>query len=435
MKSKSWSWVAVGALAACNVSETAATSGVDLPTASGADAGSIDGGDSGSVEGGDGGSIEGGDGGSIAMACPSALVVASSDYKSTNISVLSAASGALLSESVLSSGSAAPGLSAALSGDVVLPLSPTHGRVVTIDQTNAVLTWVDPATASVVSQLNVGTGFSSNPQDYIEVSATKAYVTRFQTNTNPGMQPNDGGGDALVINLQNFTIVGRVPFPMDAFLPNPARMIRVGDDVWVSLERFDSSGYMTAGDARVAGISTADDTLAWTLDLPGVANCEGVAMSPSGQVVALSCSGVLSDADPTPRSAIVLLDATVRPPVEIKRFAAATQLGAPLGFTVAYASDGTLVGVALGDTMAGRNDVAYTLDVASGTAQVLLDGGAAFVLGDVNCAPGCTDLCAVADANANVLRLWKASGSSLAPQPSVPVDPNIGLPPRSIGTY
>jgi hypothetical protein len=413
---RGFAWSSCVAVAACNVSEAVQSTPVhfDAGIAANADSG------------------VGADGGS--RTCPSALAVESTDYKSTNISVLSASSGGVLSESILSSGSASPGLSAALSGDVVLPLAPTQGRIVTIDQMNEVLTWVDPSTASVIDQLNVGTGFAANPQDYLEVSATKAYVTRFQSNTNPGMQANDGGGDVLVLDLQKFAITGRVPFAADAFLPNPGRMMRVGDDVWVSLERFDASGYMNAGDARVAGISTADDTVAWTLDLSGVANCAGLAMAPSGTVVALSCSGVLNDADPKPRSAIVLLDATVRPPVELKRFDAATQLGAPLGFTVAYASESLLVGVALGDSMAGRNDVAYTLDLASGNAQVLVDAGAAFVFGDVHCSPGCTDLCFLADANTNALRVWKASGSSLEPQASMPVDPSIGLPPRSIGS-
>jgi hypothetical protein len=420
-----WRLAFCGALVACNVSEASKATPVHLDAGGGDDGGvalAVDGGM--------------GDGGGVARTCPSALVVASSDYKSTNISVLSAVSGGLLSESIISSGSAVPGLSAALSGDVILPLATTQGAVVLVDQTNAVLTWVDPSTASAVNQLNVGTGFSSNPHDYLELSATKAYVTRYESNMSAGKQPNDGGGDLLIVNPDAATITGRVPFASDgAFLPRPDRMMRVGSDVWVLLDRFDVSGYMTAGDARIVGVSTIDDTIAWTLDLPGVANCTSVAIAPSGQAVALSCTGVLSDADPKLRSAIVLLDATMRPPVEIKRFAAATQLGAPLGFTLAYASETLLVGVALGDTMAGRNDVAYTLDLTAGTVQPLADAGAAFVFGDVRCAPGCTDLCFLADANTNMLRVWKANGSSLDAQSSVPVDPTIGLPPRSLGTF
>lgn len=405
------------ALAACNVSHASGTSGVRL------DAGAA----------GDGRAADGGAG----QVCPLALVVASSDYMSTNISVLSP-TGGLLSESVLSSGSAAPGLSAALSGDVVLPLNQTRGEIVLIDQLpNAVLTWVDPSTAAVARQLNVGTGFSANPHDYLEVTPTKAYVTRYETNMSPGKQPNDEGGDVLVIDPQAATITGRIPLatPADgAFLPRADRMTRVGSEVWVSLDRFDAD-FKTAGDARLVGISTADDSIAWTRDLPGVASCGGIAQAPSGNVVALSCSGVPGDPDPKQRSAIVLIDATMHPPVEIKRFTIASQLGAPLGFTLAYATDALLMGVALGDAAAGRNDVAYTLDLASGTASVLVDAGAPFVFGDVRCSPGCTDMCFLADAKAKALRVWKANGSSLAEQAPVPVDPKLNLPPRSLGTF
>jgi hypothetical protein len=208
----------------------------------------------------------------------------------------------------------------------------------------------------------------------------------------------------------------------------------VASEVWVSLERFDAD-FTTAGDARLVGVSIASDSVAWTLDLPGVANCAGLAMAPSGNVVALSCTGVSGDTNPLQRSSVVLVDATAHPPVELKRFPVPAQLGARVGFTLAYASDTLLVGVAPGDSSVPRDDLAYTLDLATGMAHVLVDGGAPFVLGDVHCSPGCTDLCFLADAQANDLRVWKASGGTLNVQPAVPVDPKVGLPPRSIGAF
>jgi hypothetical protein len=400
-----------GALAACSVSSAHNSGGVHV----------------------DGGSVDAGDGGGAV--CPSALVVASSDYTSTNISVLSAA-GAILSESIVSSASAPPGLTTALSGDVVLPLAPTPGKIVLIDRyPNSVVSWVDPSTGAVTHQLPVGTGFAANPHDYLEVSRTKAYVSRHESNANAGQQPNDGGGDLLIIDPEAVAITGRVPFAPDgALLPRPDRMMRVGGEVWVSLLRFDAD-FKTVGDARLVGVSTTDDSIAWTLDLPGVANCGGIAMAPAGKVVALACGGGLGDADPTQRSAVVLVDASAHPPVELKRFAVAAQLGAPLDPALAYASDGLLVGAVLGDTKAGRNDLAYALDLVSGTARVLADAGAAFAFSDVHCAPGCDDLCFLTDANANALRVWKANGTLLSPQASVPVDPSIGLAPRAIGSF
>jgi hypothetical protein len=394
-----------GALAACNVSAAPASSGgVNL----------------------DGGAAEGGDA-SAARICPSALVVANSDFTSTSVSVLSPA-GAVLSASIISSSSAPSGLTTPLSGDVVLPSEPTPGEIVLIDRfPNSVVTWVDPATAAVRHQLQVGTGFSANPHDYLEISPTKAYVTRYELNPSPGKQANDGGGDLLVIDPKTPSITGRVPFAVDAFPPRPGRMVRVGSEAWVSLERFNAD-FTGAGDARLVGVSTATDAIAWTLDLPGVASCGGIAVAPSGKVVALACGGASSDADPTKRSALVLVDATAHPPVELKRFPAAVMLGAPLDSILAYASEGLLVGVAVGDSQAKRNDAFYSLDLASGKAQIVVDGGMPFVLGDVRCAPGCSDLCFLADANAGALRVWKASGTSLTAQASVPVDPAVALP-------
>jgi hypothetical protein len=281
----------------------------------------------------------------------------------------------------------------------------------------------------------VATGFFSNPHDYVEVSETKAYVSRYETNTKPGQEPNDGGGDLLIINPKDVTVTGRVPFASEGpLLPRPDRMILVGNEVWVSLQRYDAN-FMSAGDARFAGVSTIDDAIAWTLDLAGIASCGGIARSPSGKVIAVSCTGVLSDADPKARSAIVLLDTTVRPPVELKRFDTASKLGAPVGPALAYANAGLLVGVALGDMGAGRNDVAYSLDVESGAVQTLADAGGAFALGDLRCDPGCSDLCFLADGKAANLRKWKATGSSLDALDPITVDPSIGLPPRTIGAF
>jgi hypothetical protein len=250
-----------------------------------------------------------------------------------------------------------------------------------------------------------------------------------------GQEPNDGGGDLLIVNPKDVRVEGRVPFASEgALLPRADRMIRVGNEVWVSLQRYDSD-FKMAGDARFVGVSTADDSIIWTLDLPGVASCGGIARSPSGSAVAVSCTGAFTDDDPKRRSAIVLLDATVHPPVELERFAVAAELGAPLGPTIAYASGGWLVGTAVGDAQAGRNDVAYSVDLESGTTHRLADAGGAFAFGDIHCAPGCTDLCFIADAQSNVLRVWKANASLLDAQASMPVDPSIGLPPRAIGAF
>jgi hypothetical protein len=375
-------------------------------------------------------------------ACPAGYAVSNSDYTSTNISALSA-DGMLLSSSVISSGSAPPGLTTALSGDVVFPsAAPASGKLLLIDRyPNSVLTWVEPSTGAVLQQLAVGTGFAANPHDYLELTPNKAYLSRYESNPTPGQEPFDAGGDLLIIDPTANQVTGRVELasePDGAFLPRADHLLAVGDQVWVSLHRFDAD-FKTAADARLIGVDSASDAIAWTLDLPGVANCGGVARSPSGKVVALSCSGVSGDVDadqnpaPTLRSAIVLLDATTQPPRELQRFDTATTLGAPLGSTITFASETVLIGVALGDATASRTDQAFTIDTSQGTPTKLLDAGAAFALGDVHCAPGCTDLCLLADAQANAIQVWKAAGAELHALPAIPGDTSIGLPPRAIG--
>lgn len=422
MVRNTWVLFSLGALiAGCNVSESAkSTPGVNLP-------------DTG-VMGGDAGD------GAAPLACARGISVVSSDYQSTNVSVASP-EGKVLSESIISSGSAPAGLTTPLSGDVVVPSNrPVSGKLVTIDRTSAVLTWIDVASGSVEKQQSVGTGFAANPHDYLEISDKKAYVSRYETNSAPGKAPFDDGGDVVVLNLESSTITANIPLARaddGSFLPRPSHMLLSGHTAWVMLERLDAA-FAPAGSSRIAGIDTATDTVSWTLDLPDAGNCGGMTPSPSGKVVAVSCSGGF-DADAKGR-ALLVIDASVDPPKELHRFSTAQVLDAPLAPSLAFATEHLLLGVAYGDTMATRNDWLYAVNVDSGEVSKLTDAGSAFALGDVVCAPGCADLCFVADAELKpsggtakgALRVYDATGKEL-PDKAFAVDPSIGLPPRSIG--
>ena len=121
--------------------------------------------------------------------CGRGIVVVSSDYASTNVSFVGL-DGGVLSPSVVSSATTTTGLSSPFSGDVVLPTMPAFGdRIVLIDRYPAsVLTWVDVVSGAVASQLAVATGFVANPQDYLEASSSRAYVTRYESNPLAGRQ-------------------------------------------------------------------------------------------------------------------------------------------------------------------------------------------------------------------------------------------------------
>src|SRR5690606_24167107 len=143
-------------------------------------------------------------------ACPAGAVTLLSDFLSTQVA-LSSLEGDTLSPSFLSSASTqASGTSHALSGDVVLPRRmPRSFRVVLIDRygTN-VITWADPRSGRVTAQLPVGTGFDSNPQDYLEIDDHLAYVSRFGQNTAPGREAYDEGGDLLIVDTEGPRIIG-----------------------------------------------------------------------------------------------------------------------------------------------------------------------------------------------------------------------------------
>ena len=361
---------------------------------------------------------------------PHGVVVLSSDYQSTNVSAV-AVDGRVLSESILSSGSAAPGISAPLSGDVVLPTSPDpSGRILLIDRKSSVVTFVDPQTAAVLRQISVATGFYANAHDWLQVAPGKAYVSRYETNALPGAEPFDQGGDLLVVDTNEYKITGRIDLASagDVVLPRADRMLAMGTDVWVSLQRLSAGDMKTGQDARVVGVDVASDRIAWQVDLAGVANCGAPVLAPSGTIAALACSGVYTDPD-TSRSAVVLLDATTRPPSMQRRF----DVGGAVWPAIAFASEQVLVGSVPGTlNEPRRNDVAFALDLGSGTVTRLLEANGAFVLGDVLCTSG---RCLMADAGELAVRVWSVTGSSLAAAPSIAPDPSIGLPPRCIGSF
>jgi hypothetical protein len=380
-------------------------------------------------------------------ACDRGVVVLMTDFTSTQIA-LAAPDGTPLSPAFLSTASTtASGLAFALSGDAALPgTTPPSGRVVFLDRfgTN-VVTWADPATAKVLAQLPVGTGFESNPQDYIETDATHAYLSRWGVNDAPGAQAFDSGSDVLVLDTTtpNPAITKSIAMPVeDGLPPRPANMVRVGETTLVVLQRT-SEDFATVGEGAIVGL--ANGAIAWEIHVTGLKNCGRPALSPDRSRLAIGCEGQLAldgsvmDAS---AAAIAIFDVTAMPPVEIRRFAIADQLAAPPQNSVAWASATQLVGktqTALGGTL---NNEAFVLDTMSGTATVLIAAqpdaqgkGKGVVYGDVACAPGCGDVCLLADSDVGHLRRWKVTNGMFAALTDVDVDPTVGLPPVSLGGY
>jgi hypothetical protein len=180
--------------------------------------------------------------------CPQGVVVAATNQtQSANIGVMSL-TGQVLSPSVLSTASHAPGLTAALGGDLAFASTfSSNTEVVVIDRhPGGVLTWLDLRTATVRAQLSVATGFPANPHDYVPLSNDKAYVTRFDANANPGRQVYDAGSDVLIVDPSTPAIVGRIdvatalPRSSDAFV-HPDRARRVRDKVLLVAPFYDAA--------------------------------------------------------------------------------------------------------------------------------------------------------------------------------------------------
>jgi hypothetical protein len=366
-----------------------------------------------------------------------AVAVVCSDFTSTNIAI-TRPDGTAVSGSFVSTGSAKSGLALALSGDVTVPfVAPASGRVVIVDRYGTdVLTWMKPAKGTVIAQLSVGTGFDSNPHDYIEVDPKRAYVTRYRTNPTPGQKAFDSGGDLLVVDTAAFAITGRIAMPEEdpALQPCPDGMNWLGKDVVVTLGRT-SADFKTIGDGRFVGVSPATNAIDWTVDVAGLQTCGRLVVSPSGKLAAIACSSTANTTtnkfDPA-KSDIVLYDATATPPKELRRLGLGLKLDSGVQPTIAFATEDAILALTYGGN-ATPGDTVFTVSASTGAVTALGQSTMPFVLGGMRCSSGSGVVCLLSDAEHGVLRRWKVASSGFTPLANVPVDPTVGLPPRDMG--
>ena len=110
---------------------------------------------------------------------------------------------------------------------------------------------VNPATYATALQFSVGNG--SNPHDIAFASATKAYVTRYES------------ADLWIVNPQTGAHMGTISLAAFADAdgnPEMDRLVMVGPLLFVSLERINRpGGYVPDDTALVAVVDTRADTL------------------------------------------------------------------------------------------------------------------------------------------------------------------------------
>lgn len=367
-----------------------------------------------------------------------AVIHVDKDYASSLLSLVDPASGTLVRDNCLNSGSVPPELSLALSGDVVLPSAPLPGHpLILIDRGNGNLIWVDPADCSVTRQVNVGDGFLAYPHDVLAVTADKLYVTRYGSNPKP-TTTLDGGGDILVLN-QGAPVarINLAPYaPAAGLTPNPDRGRVLDGKLYVTLNSF-SADFSKAGTGRVVVVDPVSDTVTGSIDLTGLQNCGPIVPVPGlPKALAVACAGAFADgANAIKASGIALIDTSTTPPTVSPVMAAG--FGRPLSafdLVVVNASLGLVV--VPGDFAGTSPDEVWRFDFVGGAPQMVLAGKASFTLGGL-VFDSKSQRVLLGDADAKNPRVRVMDISSGVPVEAAPIDsdPSQGLLPRYLGLF
>ncbi|MEM6532986.1 MAG: hypothetical protein AAF654_10195 [Myxococcota bacterium] len=377
---------------------------------------------------------------------PRAIAVVGSDFVSTSISILDPRTGALFSEGIVDSGTTEPGLSTALSGDVVLPRTyNSQNSLVLLDRfPNSVLTFVEPVRLSVTGQLSVATGFASNPHDFLWLSSDKAYVTRYETNPRPGREPFDGGEDVLIVDPAARTVTGRVPLGVFADRQNnpalqarPDRMVFAEGLVWVTLNHL-TGDFAEAGGGRVVGIDPETDQVVHSVVFDDFTNCSAIVYAELRAALFVACSGMFQTSAPEElgRSGIVEVNLSGDAPMARPFLRGADGIGRPYGFELEVSESAWLLAVRFGDLEAAIPDRLVQVSIEDGEETLVLEAQSAFGLGgllvdDQNRRVYVGD----ADSTSPGIRILERVDGELLLTRIVNAHPQVGLPPRHIRFY
>jgi hypothetical protein len=377
---------------------------------------------------------------------PWAIAVVGTDYQSTSVSIIDRQTHGLFREGIIDSGSAAPGLSMALSGDVVFPQNyNAFNQIVLIDRyPNSVLTFVDPTTFSVIDQLAVGTGFAANPHDFLWLSAHKGYVTRFETNTKPGKHEFDGGDDILIVDPIDFIIKGRIALSEYAdklensnLQARPDRMALADGLVWVTLNHL-SGDFKESGHGAVLAINPSDDRIVHWITSSDVSNCGGIVYASSVESLFVSCSGMLGARGDQQNmdSVIWRIDLHSDTPTEEIWVHKKTDTRRAFGFDLDVVADRWLLVSYFGDLTADISDELVAFDLVTAQEHIVHRAGSAYGLGGV-LADTEQNVVYVGDANpvSPGIFVYRIQNGTFTNIDKIDAHPTVGLPPRHIRFY
>jgi hypothetical protein len=373
------------------------------------------------------------------VAPPRGIVVIHSDYQSSSVSFLDP-DGQLVKDGCIHSGSGSAGLSMTLSEDLALPSQmPVDSPPVIIDRGNATLTWVDPSSCAALRQMPVGTGFAANPHDFVQISASKAYVTRFKANiaATPAPDDLDDGNDVLIIDPSQGTLVGRIdllPFAPAGFLPRADRALLADGKVYLSLNATDAK-FTTYATGRIVIIDPVADQVVGSVDFPGAKNCGAMTYLSAEKKLVVACTGDYVEVD---GSAIVVVDTSASPPVMVAKIdAVTTAKQAFSNGSVAALDSNTIFAVAMGDFSNLPPDVMWVL-AQNGAAPIgLYSSSEAFTMGAVlvDAGRGRVFLADGTMLTPAAVRIFERAGASFVEVGQIKTNPSHKLPARGLAWF
>jgi len=384
------------------------------------------------------------DGGMDGGAAPTyqGIAVINSDYSATSVSLLDR-DGNLVKDGCFNSGTGTPGLAMTLSSDVVLPTRlPPGGPVIIVDRGNAALTWLDPVTCAPLRQLAVGTGYLAYPHDVVTLSASKAYVTRYEENAaaTPSAEDFDDGSDLLIIDPAQPKLLGRIdlkPFAPAGVQPRADRALFAEGIVFVSLNAI-SGDFKTYGTGRLVMVDPNTDGVTGVIDLPGVKNCGAMTYLAAEKKLLVACGGDFNDAKQADSSAIVVIDLAPSPPTMTTKIGANTVGTLPFSnLSLAAWNGSTALGLTLGDPTNHPADQLWSLPLTGTQPVKVFESAESWALGAVLADPE-TGRILVADGTTMTgayLRVFDVASGNFTPNKTVKTNPAQKLPPRALAWY
>jgi hypothetical protein len=377
------------------------------------------------------------------LTATSALFILNSDYQSSTVSLYDPATKTLVDDCLFAN---------ELSKDTALPTGLQGGEVVIIDRAESLLDFVNPHDCQVRAQISVSTGgFNANPHDVVHISATKAYVARYEKNAAPTPTPDDfdEGDDLLIVDPTALKVTGRIdlsPYASTTVDPllqaRPDRAVLSNGLVYVTLNNL-SADFSADGPGVVVVVDPSTDTvMAPPIDLSPYTGCSGIVADDANKKLYVSCGGEYTDTDQTATSALVEIELSGATPM-VHEIAGGKSLGLgtqPVSETAAALFGGTAYAATAGALDPTTNaqtapDTLYAIATDGGAATKVIEGGA-YNLGRPAVDPSSKTLFLPdGDSVTPLIRVFDVSGASPVPGTAFEPNPNEHLPPREAAWY